>query len=266
MMIRTFLFRFIGKDGKEDSVTFCAFHEEGAKQLFVNWCISDENLAEPYKIMSIETVYDEDDAKEYGDWYAKPDSIQNNNIPFKEDGSEFGFFKLNPETNDVELCNPPKCLDFLATNEDDMREAQKHINDYCLAEFKNTADFSDLKCVGLAHTTVYNEELFEENGFPELSKAFELQVCADLVRYELITYIDGDEVCSKNYSSLREMNEKELENLCWDNLIDLDDNSWNEVLNREVNKASAKAIDEYEAEYGADGRRIFPHLNDEKPA
>lgn len=275
-MIHTFLFCFIGKEGNEDSVTFCAVDEEGAKNLFFNWCKSDEHVLEPYEIVSIEEVYNEDDAKEYGEWYGTKKKFENSRY-FKEDGCEFAFFTLDEETGDVKLAgNSQGRLDFLADPEkeieacgsedsEEMRKAKKLIEDYTHEEFEHGADFSDLKHIGLAYTTIDNEELFKEKGYPELSREFEIQVEANLIDFEIVTYVDDDEVCSEKYSSLKEMIEYALGGLYFDSLVSLDDNAWEEVFNRELDEASEKAANEHEAEYGADGRRAFPHLNDEEP-
>ena len=288
-MIHTFLFCFISKEGNEDSVTFCAVDEEGAKQLFFNWCRSDERVLEPYKIISIEEVYNEDDAKEYGEWYgaSKPEEekivrrgimeLPTDCIPYGE-GYRFGAYVIDNEANVVEFFkNHDEIQAFVnehpefgrkqesGNDSEVMKKAKKLINDFCISEYKQEANFSDLKHIELAYTTISNEELFEEKGFSELSREFDIEVEANLIDFEIVTYIDGSEVCSKHYSSLEEMIEHPLSSLYFDLLIELDDNAWEEVFNRELDEASERALNEHEAECGADGRRAFPHLNDEEP-
>ena len=56
--------------------------------------------------------------------------------------------------------------------------AKEFINDFCVAEYGSPADFSDLEKVGIAYTTVTDEEI-------------PIQVNADLVHYRIERYLDG---------------------------------------------------------------------------
>lgn len=56
--------------------------------------------------------------------------------------------------------------------------AKEFINDFCEAEYGSPADFSDLEKVGIAYTTVTDEEI-------------PIQVNADLVHYRMERYLDG---------------------------------------------------------------------------
>lgn len=68
-MIYTFLFNFFDNEGEIRTVTFCANDLEGAKKLFDEWSVYEENMPEPYEIESIKLSYSKEDADRYGDWY-----------------------------------------------------------------------------------------------------------------------------------------------------------------------------------------------------
>ena len=53
------------------SIQFCANTKAEAIQLFNDWCIKDNNLQEPAPSKSVEVVYNEEDAMEYGLKYGK---------------------------------------------------------------------------------------------------------------------------------------------------------------------------------------------------
>lgn len=152
-----------------------------------------------------------------------------------------------------------------AREESDLDKAKRLIDEYSLSEFGSPADFSDLTSVGLAYTTISNPDFLKEMGVTDFNKEFEIQVEADLIKPSIITYINGDELREVGFSSLSDMNSY-LENLDFNELIDIGEEhgtGWAKIAEWEVNEEAAKAIDEHEAEFGADGSRVFPHLNDE---
>ena len=67
-MIFTYLIKY---DGIDDfgSIEFCAESRNEAINLFNQWCVDDNKMSTPVPIKSIETIYNDDDAKEYGDEY-----------------------------------------------------------------------------------------------------------------------------------------------------------------------------------------------------
>ena len=145
-------------------------------------------------------------------------------------------------------------------------KAKSLINEYSRATYGRDEEFKDLTSVELVYSKVENPEFFDDYlGFSDPNRMFDIQVDADLVNYQITTWIDGDEIRTQKFESLAEMNEEALSNLDFNDLITLTDEEWQEIADRELNKASEKALDEYEAEFGADGRRAFPNLNDPSP-
>jgi hypothetical protein len=67
--MHTYLFTY---DGIDDfgSIQFCAQSKNEARNLFREWCLIDNNMKAPIEPISVQMVYDEQDALEYGDDYA----------------------------------------------------------------------------------------------------------------------------------------------------------------------------------------------------
>lgn len=67
-MIFTYLIKY---DGIDDfgSIEFCAESRNEAINLFNQWCADDNKMLAPVPIKSIETIYNDNDAEEYGDEY-----------------------------------------------------------------------------------------------------------------------------------------------------------------------------------------------------
>ena len=88
--------------------------------------------------------------------------------------------------------------------------AKEFINDFCEAEYGSPADFSDLEKVGIAYTTVTDEEI-------------PIQVNADLVHYRMERYLDGQFLERRQYESLDELIQNELAELDFVDLISVSD-------------------------------------------
>ena len=88
--------------------------------------------------------------------------------------------------------------------------AKEFINDFCVAEYGSPADFSDLEKVGIAYTTVTDEEI-------------PIQVNADLIHYRMERYLDGQFLERRQYESLNELIQNELAELAFDDLISVSD-------------------------------------------
>ena len=88
--------------------------------------------------------------------------------------------------------------------------AKEFINDFCVAEYGSPADFSDLEKVGIAYTTVTDEEI-------------PIQVNADLVHYRIERYLDGQFLERRQYESLDELIQNELAELDFDDLVSVSD-------------------------------------------
>ncbi|MDD6072466.1 MAG: hypothetical protein PUC12_16890 [Clostridiales bacterium] len=67
-MIFTYLIQYEGGDNF-GSIEFCAQTKNEARKLFNDWCIIDNKMNVPVVPKSIEIVYNEEDALEYGDNY-----------------------------------------------------------------------------------------------------------------------------------------------------------------------------------------------------
>ena len=93
--------------------------------------------------------------------------------------------------------------------------AKEFINDFCEAEYGSPADFSDLEKVGIAYTTVTDEEI-------------PIQVNADLVHYRIERYLDGQFLERRQYESLDELIQNELAELDFDQLTSVDQDYFNE--------------------------------------
>ena len=144
----------------------------------------------------------------------------------------------------------------LADSEDIfLDEAKELINEFCIDEYDHEADFSELSNIEIAYTDWLDEETGKEHP---------VQVVVDLTDYSLTTYVDGDSVSEEKYESLEALIESELKYLSFDALVALPDEVIEKIHEQEINEEAESALNEYEAEYGADGRRVFPHLNDDK--
>ena len=88
--------------------------------------------------------------------------------------------------------------------------AKEFINDFCVAEYGSPADFSDLEKVGIAYTTVTDEEI-------------PIQVNVDLVHYRIERYLDGQFLERRQYESLNELIQNELAEMDFDDLVSVSD-------------------------------------------
>ena len=84
-------------------------------------------------------------------------------------------------------------------------QAKGLINDFCQSEYGNDADFSDLTKVGVAYTTVTDDEI-------------PIQVNIDLVNHRLERYLNEEHFETRQYGSLQELIANELENLDFSDL------------------------------------------------
>ena len=91
-----------------------------------------------------------------------------------------------------------------------MERAKGLISDFCRSEYGSEADFSDPTKVGVAYTTVTDDEI-------------PIQVNIDLVNYRLERYLDDAHLETRQYGSLQELITNELENLDFSDLIHVSD-------------------------------------------
>ena len=92
-----------------------------------------------------------------------------------------------------------------AANEE-LERAKALISTFCSEEYDSEPDFSDLRKVDIAYTTITDEEV-------------PVQVSVDLVDFRLDRSIDGIIVDSRKYGSLKELTEQELVDPDFDELV-----------------------------------------------
>jgi len=110
---------------------------------------------------------------------------------------------------------PVEIMDFQRTFETPLDKAKWLINDFCEAEYHDGADFSNLHNVGLAFTTLTDDEL-------------PIQVTADLIDYKITYEFDGEVYNTEQYDSIEQMIENGLTDLDFSDLVSVPD----EVIER----------------------------------
>ena len=91
-----------------------------------------------------------------------------------------------------------------------LERAKGLISDFCRGEYGSEVDFSDPAKIGVAYTTVTDDEI-------------PIQVNIDLVNYRLERYLDDEHLETRQYGSLQEIITNELENLDSSDLIHVSD-------------------------------------------
>ena len=114
---------------------------------------------------------------------------------------------------------PVEIMDFQRTFETPLDKAKWLINDFCEAEYRQGADFDDLHNVGLAFTTLTDDEL-------------PIQVTADLVDFKITHEFDGEVYNTEQYDSIEQMIENGLTGLDFSDLVSVPD----EVIERHTGK------------------------------
>ena len=98
------------------------------------------------------------------------------------------------------------------------------ISDFCRSEYGSEADFSDPAKIGIAYTTVTDDEI-------------PIQVNIDLVNFRLERYLDDEHLETRQYGSLQEIITNELENLDFSDLIHVSDEDVEQYRWHEPEKA-----------------------------
>ena len=114
---------------------------------------------------------------------------------------------------------PVEIMDFQRTFETPLDKAKWLINDFCEAEYREGADFDDLHNVGLAFTTLTDDEL-------------PIQVTADLVDFKITHEFDGEVFDTEQFDSIEDMIENGLTDLDFSDLVSVPD----EVIDRHTGK------------------------------
>ena len=112
-----------------------------------------------------------------------------------------------------------------------LERAKGLISDFCRSEYGSEADFSDPTKIGVAYTTVTDDEI-------------PVQVNIDLVNYRLERYLDDEHLETRQYGSLQELITNELENLDFSDLIhvsdeDVEQHRWHEPETPDVEHPEA---------------------------
>ena len=92
----------------------------------------------------------------------------------------------------------------------DLTHAKKLIRDFCLEEYDSEPDFSDLSKIGIAYTNATDEEI-------------PIQVNVDLVGYRVERYLGEVLIDERQYDSLEDLTESELEALDFSELVSVTD-------------------------------------------
>ena len=109
-----------------------------------------------------------------------------------------------------------------------IERAKGLISDFCRSEYGSEADFSDPAKIGVAYTTVTDDEI-------------PVQVNIDLVNYRLERYLDDEHLETRQYGSLQELITNELENLAFSDLIHVSDEDVEQYRRHEPEEAVAEA-------------------------
>ena len=91
-----------------------------------------------------------------------------------------------------------------------LTRAKKLIHDFCLEEYDSEPDFSDLSKIGIAYTNATDEEI-------------PIQVNVDLVGYRVERYLGEVLIDERQYESLEDLTETELEALDFSELVSVTD-------------------------------------------
>ena len=109
-----------------------------------------------------------------------------------------------------------------------MERAKGLISDFCRSEYGSEADFSAPAKIGVAYTTVTDDEI-------------PIQVNIDLVNYRLERYLDDAHLETRQYGSLQEIITNELEKLDFSDLIHVSDEDVEQYRWHEPEEAVAEA-------------------------
>ena len=91
-----------------------------------------------------------------------------------------------------------------------LTHAQNLIRDFCLEEYDSEPDFSNLSKIGVAYTNATDEDI-------------PIQVNVDLVGYRVERYLGEVLIDERQYESLEELTETELEALVFSELVSVTD-------------------------------------------
>lgn len=137
-----------------------------------------------------------------------------------------------------------------AVNED-LEKAKTLITAFCAEEYDSKPDFSDLRKVDIAYTTITDEEV-------------PVQISVDLVDFRLDRSIDGIIVDFRKYGSLKELTEQELVDPDFDELVAFSDEQLAKValhgIRNKVVQRFTESGEEIQIQYHVNGF-YYNHYN-----
>ena len=99
----------------------------------------------------------------------------------------------------------------------EQEQAKELINEFCMEEYRENADLSNLSNIGIAYTDLTDEATGEEHG---------VQVSVDLIHNSLSVTIDGKLISQNSYESLTELIDNELQYLDFESLVYVSEEEW----------------------------------------
>ena len=121
---------------------------------------------------------------------------------------EFTRIEFDEKVRENSMNDHLKVPDQKTVSSELLEQAKEIINEFCQNEYGSDADFSNLKEVGIAFTTVTDDEI-------------PIQVNANLVDLSVEQYLDDKLIESTRYSLMEEMIESALVYLDFDDLTSI---------------------------------------------
>ena len=115
-----------------------------------------------------------------------------------------------------------------------MEQAKGLISDFCQSEYSSEADFSDPAKIGIAYTTITDDEI-------------PVQVNIDLVNFRLERYLNGEHLETRQYGSLQALIANELEILDFSDLTHVSDEDIEQYRWHKGEEATEKAPETVES-------------------
>ena len=142
-------------------------------------------------------------------------------------------YEMDPPLHGTSVIMNPHIQGGLETT---MGKAIRLIDEFCQSEYESPADFTNMRAIGIGHTTITDAEL-------------PIQINVNLVDFSLDRFIEGVIVDRRKYGSLDDLVKNELEWLDFDSLADFSD--------EELAKVSVHSREnEIVATYHSDDERI----------
>ena len=124
----------------------------------------------------------------------------------------------------------------LTPNQSLLEQAKGLIDQFCQKEYNSPADFSDLEKVGIAYTTVTDEEI-------------PIQVNVDLVHYRIERYLGEQLMERRQYESLDELIHNELIDLEFDELVAVSDDELKSIEAEQTGAGRSPSVRELYDQY-----------------